>query len=109
MKIKIIELLQMINDGKAPQKILYDDVVYEYKEADYQNEDDDTLFGTIFSNYNVNYVLNEYIVILETTIKYNKKIEKLTYENTFENNSDMEVQEVLANKINEIIGEINER
>lgn len=35
-----------------------------------------------------------------------RELEELTYENTFQGNSDMEVQEILANKINDIIREI---
>ena len=40
-------------------------------------------------------------------LEENNDIEELTYESTFEDNSDMEVQEVLLSKINELVREVN--
>ena len=60
------------------------------------------LFSYIFKECTDLCALNEELEIIEE----DKKIEKLTFENTFKGNSDMEIQEILANKINELIEEI---
>lgn len=113
IKTNIIDILYKISKGEdIPEKIIYKGNIYTYDE-----EEKDYVFYTgihnaqwLFDEYIIQDILNDEVEILETTITYKPdKIEKLTYENTFENNSDMEVQEVLANKINEIIEVLNER
>lgn len=52
MKITIYKLLRLINDGKAPKKIKYDDIVLEYNEEieDYNYYDGKGLFEYKFEN-----------------------------------------------------------
>jgi hypothetical protein len=111
MKTRIIDILNKIANGeKPPKKIIFREQEYEYDigERDYYYCNGAIYW--LFDEYVITDILNDEVEILETTITYKPdKIGKLTYENTFENNSDMEVQEVLANKINEIIEVLNER
>lgn len=57
--------------------------------------------------YNVAKIFKAYEKGVRMALEENNDIEELTYESTFEDNSDMEVQEVLLSKINELVREIN--
>lgn len=106
MKITIYELLGLIKDGKAPKKIKYENILWRYYNLndyeDYTDEEKGLFCDYINNNYYIQDLLNDELEIIEE----DKKIEKLTFENTFKGNSDMEVQEILVNKINELIEEI---
>lgn len=106
MKITIYELLGLIKDGKAPKKIrvygeVSDDIFTFNKNVDVYYDDD---CNTLGYKYNLEVMLDSEVEILEEVEdKEYEDIEELTYENTFKDNSDMEVQEILANKINALI------
>ena len=118
MKTDIYGLLGMIKDGKAPKIILFRNRqwIYEEKEKDYVN----TFNEWLFDSYVITDILNEEVEILETTIhtdelNKSKKIEKLedSYD-LFEPNSGIDTswtinEQILKNKINEIIDVINEK
>lgn len=57
--------------------------------------------------YNVAKIFKAYEKGVRMALEENNDIEELTYESTFEDNSDMEVQEVLVSKINELVREVN--
>lgn len=57
--------------------------------------------------YNVAKIFKAYEKGVRIALEENDDIEELTYESTFKDNSDMEVQEVLVSKINELVREIN--
>lgn len=57
--------------------------------------------------YNVAKIFKAYEKGVRMALEENDDIEELTYESTFEDNSDMEVQEVLLSKINELVREVN--
>ena len=114
MKISLYELLGMIKDNKAPQKIKLDNQVFEYneRERDYQcqENDDDVWDEYLFEDYTWKDDLDKEVEILETTITFKQetsKIEKLElYKSNdieFYNNKEM------GDKINEIIEVLNER
>lgn len=99
--IKIIDLLNKIANGEeVPKKIKINNVIYEYigymyctEKANYQDIED-----YLFGKWNFN-ILNEEAEILD---EEDKKIEQIY---TLNNESDEFT--VLANKINELIDEIN--
>lgn len=99
--IKIIDLLNKIANGEeVPKKIKINNVIYEYigymyctEKANYQDIED-----YLFGKWNFN-ILNEEAEILD---EEDKKIEQIY---TLNNESDE--FRVLANKINELIDEIN--
>ena len=78
MKIRVIDLLNMISKGeKVPKKIKYCGVDYYWTGFNYENsEADDVLFWVCI--YSENH-LNDDIEIIEDTPKEDKKIEKLEY------------------------------
>lgn len=106
MKITIYELLGLIKDRKAPEKIRYDGTIYEY------SENDDFYYWEGLSLYrefatNGNCLDNEVEIIEE-----DKMIEKITVrEKTlgFPNGewTARNMDKVFAIKINELIDEIN--
>lgn len=116
--MKIIDLLNKIANGEeVPNKIRIGiHQFYKTKKAtlredyDYQTEDGEYLVDYLSEyEYITKYLTNE-IEIIEEDDEYEpfeEDIEELTYENTFKGNSDMEVQEVLVNKMNEIIKKVN--
>lgn len=73
MKITIYKLLRLINDGKAPKKIKYDDIVLEYNEEieDYNYYDGKGLFEYKFET-SIPF-LDDKVEIIEKS----KKIEKM--------------------------------
>lgn len=113
MKINIYDLLGMIKDGKAPKKILCKDKVFGLSEdnKNYIDEDSDWLF----IDYEWLDMLNDEIIILETTLNTKNmnvtanKIEKLDIilDEHFTND---ELQAYIYEtqvKINEIIDVLN--
>lgn len=98
MKITFYELLGLVKDGKAPKKIKYNNIEREYSE---ENEDYYSCYGGGLFEYkfgNCKNFLNDEVSIIEES----KKIEKLKAKYT----SQVGKLE-LANKINELIDEIN--
>lgn len=119
MKISYYELLGMIKEGDIPNEVLVtlqnglnsvkyvpsfdyaDDSLTCYIILD-EEEIDENYRAYLIDCFIEMSIFDKCIEIIEEE----KDIEKLTYENTFKDNSDLEVQEVLVNKINEIIDEI---
>lgn len=108
MKITIYELLGLIKDGKAPKKILLNGIEFEYQGDDYLYKDEDKKEHWLFStSYTDKYIwlenfLNDEVEVIEET----KKIEKLPKDIT-DNACATRDQRTIANKINELIDEIN--
>lgn len=73
MKITIYKLLRLINDGKAPKKIKYDDIVLEYNEEieDYNYYDGKGLFEYKFEN--CKNFLNDEVEIIDDEEWFNAK------------------------------------
>lgn len=107
MKITIYELLGLIKDGKAPKKIKYEDNVYYLGKNmvdlhAYQTEGSNTTRKLSLIIDNEYLSLNDEVEIIEES----KKIEKLPKGIT-DNACATKDQRTIANKINEIIDEIN--
>ena len=114
MKITIYELLGLIKDGKAPEKIKYNDIVLEYEEEtkDYYEYYGKGLFEHKFGN--CKNFLNDEVEIIEEP----KKIEKLEIEKD-ENTENYFIRneygtkcyltkhsKIIASKINELLDKI---
>lgn len=101
MKITIYELLGLAKDGKAPQKIKYEYSIYELTPEmnDYYCKNEMRWFTNEINSLGV---LNDYVEIIEEP----KKIEKLP-KNITDNACATRDQRTIANKINELIDEIN--
>lgn len=99
MKITIYELLGLIKDNKAPKKIKYFGITYEFKHQDYKDTYNDNYF---FSEEikDITDILNDEVEIVEE----DKKIEKLEYDKDC--TDDWLFQE-LYEKVNEIIDKVN--
>ena len=116
MKITIYELLGLIKDGKAPQKIKYVNSIYELspEDDDYYSEDEMRWFTNELSCLRI---LNDEVEIIEDPKKINKiiidynsiNIDKAfeTGTTTFFREKDIEIFQCLSSKINELIDEIN--
>lgn len=118
MKITMYELLGLVKDGKAPEKIKFRNEIYEYENnikdsfVDYVGIEKET--NEVF--YLSSYIGNNYISDIFTDeveiIKEPKKIEKITVrEKTlcFQNGewTARNMDKAFAIKINELIDEIN--
>ena len=104
MKIKVIDLLVKIANGeKVPKKIKFKHSIWEYckngSTQDYINDYDKCLMEFLAINKDG---LNQYVEIIEEP----KKIEKLP-KNITDNACATRDQRTIANKINELIDEIN--
>ena len=108
MKITIYELLGLVKDGKAPKKILLNGIVFEYQGDDYLYKDEDKKEHWLFSaSYTDKYMWLENFLKAEVEIiEEPKKIEKLP-KNITDNACATRDQRTIANKINELIDEIN--
>lgn len=97
MKITMYELLGLVKDGKEPKKIKYEYSIYELtpERNDYYCKNEMRWFTNEINSLGV---LSDYVEIIEEP----KKIEKLKAKYT----SQIGKLE-LANKINELIDEIN--
>ena len=119
MKTTIYELLGMIKDGKAPKKIMFEGKKWDYMSStdgefiDYEVEGRGwCLFTDELSNhYGLYAYLNDEVEILDEPKE--DKIEKLedSYD-LFEPNSGIDTswtinEQILKNKINELIDEVN--
>ena len=109
MKITFYELLRLVKDGKAPKKIIYNNIELEY---DKKCEDYYSYYGQGLLEYkfgNCKNFLNDEVSIIEET----KKIEKIarcdSIKMTYcgELHKPTENEEILRIKINELIDEIN--
>lgn len=112
MKITIYELLGLVKDGKAPQKIKYEYLIYELTPEmnDYYCKNGMRWFTNEINSLGV---LNDYVEIIEEP----KKIEKISWrekESLAGNFTASEKQEILARRteklkssLNELIDEIN--
>lgn len=120
MKIRIIDLLNMINKGEeVPKKIKYEKHIYEYEEGthdwSYYIQDNATikfLLTDVFnSDDNILSILNDEVEIIEE----NKNIEKIKLTNgglTFHygENNDVSItifERTVAYKINGLIDAVN--
>lgn len=138
MKTDIYGLLGMIKDGNIPQKIIFGDYLYTYNKSrnDYETYIDKFEREYLFDEYIVFDILNEEVIILETTITLDGKtinleelkqafnncpagekgesifdeIERLEYKNIYDCD---DYQNIFINfrntwfKINEIIDKVN--
>lgn len=106
MKIKIIDLLNLVYEKKAPKKILYKYCEYEFDEEsdDYENKDGLMLFEYLFENESK--ALSLEVEIIE---ERPKEIELLELGKVTPNEEYIisENDEKIQDKINEIIKEIN--
>lgn len=113
MKITIYELLGLVKDGKAPKKIIYNNIELEYSE---ENEDYFRYYGQYLFKFkfsNCLTFLNDEVKIIEEP----KKIEKISWrekESLAGEFSTSEKQNILARRteklkssLNELIDEIN--
>ena len=114
MRIDIYTLLGLVKDGKAPKKIIYNNIKLEYSE---ENEDYYSYYGGDLFEYkfgNCKNFLNDEVAIIEET----KKIEKIKsngdefysdYIDTWISKNKTDAYcEFLMNKINELIDVVNE-
>lgn len=104
MKIKVIDMLVKIANGeKVPKKIKFRHSIWEYckdgNTQDYINDSDKCLMEFLAINKDG---LNQDVEIIEEP----KKIEKLP-KNITDNACATRDQRTIANKINELIDEIN--
>ena len=98
------ELLGLIKDGKAPKKIIYNNEVWELdddNEYENNNYDKSLLEKLVYELYTLDFI-NDKVEIIEEP----KKIEKLPKEIT-DNVCATRDQKIIANKIDELIDEIN--
>lgn len=100
MKITIYDLLGLVKDGKAPEKIKYEYSIYELtpERNDYYCKNEMRWFT---NEINCLGVLNDYVEIIEES----KKIEKCESYEKFLGIDDY--IEYLKNKLDELIDEIN--
>ena len=118
MKITMYELLGLVKDGKAPQKIKYEYLIYELtsERNDYYCKNEMRWFTNEINSLGL---LNDYVEIIEEP----KKIEKLELvrgsdlsdltdkDMVLKNNALIELCKTLNNmnnKINELIDTVNE-
>lgn len=105
MKITIYELIGLIKDGKAPERIKYKNMILDYNDCsqDYCNFDTYyNLFAHLFDELPTKSFINDYVEIIEGK----KKIEKMecSVESWFTpTQADIEI----IKKVNELIDEIN--
>lgn len=101
MKITIYKLLGLVKDDKAPQKIKYEYLIYELipERNNYYCKNDMRWFTNEINSLEV---LNNEVEIIEEP----KKIKKLPKEIT-DNACATRDQKIIANKIDELIDEIN--
>ena len=121
MKITVYELLGLIKDDKAPNKIIYDNYIWNWTNDDYVTETnvnkEQFLITGMYYTWLTGF-LNDEVEIIEE--KENNKIEKLEIVNNGSDNSYALLNEygtkcgltkhskIMCNKINELIDVINE-
>lgn len=107
MKITLYELLGLIKEGKAPKKIKIDGYILKLQENEtyWKSKYIDKQGDSLFLDYHI--TLNDEVEIIEKE----KEIEKLGYccvNTNGETRNFVDVEEVLKNKINELIDVIND-
>lgn len=124
MKITIYELLGLVKDGKAPEKIKFRNEIYEYKNnigdgfMDYVGIEKETNVNFYLSSYIGNNYINDIFTDEVEIIEEPKKIEKIEmYQDEegryFLNKQDRKVYvncdeiDFMVDKFNELIDEIN--
>lgn len=112
--MKLIDLLRLVYEKKAPKRILYKYCEYEFDEKlnDYRNSDNLKLFMYLFENEIE--ALNKEIKIIEDKTK---KIKKIKFPENWNEHRNMTFEEfrkaykinfeISANTINEIIDNLN--
>lgn len=109
MKITLYELLGLVKDGKQPNKIKYKGQEYTFikdnEVTDYSFKDDNEIYGWLSTSIGNEYISDMFTNTVEI-IKEPKKIEKLP-KNITDNACATRDQKTIANKINELIDEIN--
>ena len=119
MKTTIYELLGMIKDGKAPKKIIHNNLIFDYADGGYYNSN----YGFLFDNYYVEGMLDDEVEILETTLNTknmnitgSKKIEHIKIDDKGRIAAEStgtycyslrQIDKTIIKKINEIINYIN--
>lgn len=112
MKITMYELLGLIKDNKAPKKIKFKNEMYEYNNSiennfiDYIGIEKENNVRCYLSSYIGNNYLSDMLIDEVEIIEEPKKIEKLP-KNITDNACATRDQRTIANKINELIDEIN--
>ena len=104
-RIKIIDLFNMISQGKIPKRIKYDNEIFEYNvnRKDYITFDDNELvYNGFMEDYVILEMLNEEIEIIE---EY--EIEKIKTHLELILDKDIYYANEIGDKINEIIDRIN--
>lgn len=108
--MKIIDILNKIANGEQPpKKIAYNGTEWEYieQEKDYSSKERNEW---LFDECIITEILNDYVEILEPTIKQDKKIEKLNILNLYDCDDYQLIRSNFLgtwNKINEIIDVLN--
>lgn len=107
MKITIYELLELINEGKAPNKIHHQ--YYDYRWSDIDNDYQKNSGEMLLGNMKIQYHLNDEIEIIEEE----KDIEELDIDNYRLKGEEFYykmrvIDKTLADKINELIKAVNE-
>jgi len=108
MKITMYELLGMVKDGKAPNKIKYNDYIYTVKGnaiecfVDYCSEEDEWCF-----NHYVRYEnLNDTVEILEEEKKIPEKLDGFRFKKETDDLTDEECE--VENYLSDVTDKINE-
>lgn len=110
MKIKIIDLLNLVYEKKAPKKIIYNNVLFDFDEEnnDYQSKAELYLFSWLFESQEEGLWLE--VEIIE---EKPKKIEEITINENgtlgFSNGNwtARNMDKEFASKINEIVKTVN--
>lgn len=105
MKITIYELLGLVKDGKAPKKIMYNNIVWEYvnHEQDYRSRHNAELFfNDEINNTWIMTHLNTQIEILEEEKKIPEKLD-LAWQNAFDEQVQQDCIKMILENINTIL------
>ena len=117
MKITMYELLELIKDGKAPEKIKFRNEIYEYKNCtednfiDYIGIEKETDVRFYLSSQIGNGYINDIFTDEVEIIEEPKKIEKISWrekESLSGNFTASEKQEVLARRTEKLKSSLNE-
>lgn len=109
-EVTIYELLGLVKDNKAPQKIRFRDSLWIYSERDQdylKQNNEHNLFGYAFNCWRTSDFINDKVKILEE----DKDIEEITSgelcSRSYTNEQLRSDVDVLRDKINEVIREVN--
>lgn len=110
MKIKIIELLNKIAKGEeVPEKIKYGEDIFTYykKRKDYIHLSDEEGYYSqtlLFKTQDIHYI-RDFLEVQVEIVESNKTIEDLELD--YDNQTLTQSVELIKNKINELVKEIN--